>query len=473
MKLLSLILALAAVQIVAGHTVFTTLFVNDVDQGDGTCVRMPRTPDNATFPINDLSSDAMACGYDGTHGVARVCPVDQSSKLSFLFREWADGSQGGAIDSSHKGPCAVYMKSVASATTDTAVGDGWFKIWEETYDATTSQWCTDKLIQNNGFISVNVPSDLAGGDYLVRPEVLALHAANKNPPNPQIYTGCGQIFLKSTGTARPEDTVSIPGYVNISNPSVLFNVWDPKFPYPDFGPSVYIGSSAASNKAKLNTAINMGLEMTQTEGLLPENVVLTNANWWGVELDSYTTQDGCWNASKACWAQGSTCYDSAPPTGSKNCAIWEGKCNGIDDACNAHNFNGPPNKGLNLTPAPSTYSIPAVAPVVQDKTPTTTDATSTTMTKSKSASSTPSPTASDDGGLSVSIDATCGGSTGLTCLGSGYGDCCSQNGWCGSSSDYCNDGCQADFGVCSGSSGGGCLKKRRGALAGHIKRPRV
>lgn len=62
MKLFSLTLALAALQTAAGHTVFTTLFVNDVDQGDGTCVRMPMTPDNATDPINDLASNDMACG---------------------------------------------------------------------------------------------------------------------------------------------------------------------------------------------------------------------------------------------------------------------------------------------------------------------------------------------------------------------------------------------------------------------------
>lgn len=44
------------------------------------------------------------------------------------------------------------------------------------------------------------------------------------------------------------------------------------------------------------------------------------------------------------------CYETAPPTGSKNCKIWENKCNNIDDQCNAGNFNGPPNKGKDLTP---------------------------------------------------------------------------------------------------------------------------
>lgn len=44
------------------------------------------------------------------------------------------------------------------------------------------------------------------------------------------------------------------------------------------------------------------------------------------------------------------CYETAPPTGSKNCKIWENKCSNIDDQCNAGNFNGPPNKGKDLTP---------------------------------------------------------------------------------------------------------------------------
>jgi Auxiliary Activity family 9 (formerly GH61) len=132
-------LAVLALQTVTAHTVFTTLFVNDVSQGDATCIRMNMTPNNSTFPVNDLVSKEMACGYDGTVGVARVCPVSQGSKLTFLFREWADGSQPGAIDVSHKGPCAVYMKAVASAVKDQGYGDGWFKIWDSGYDSTTSQ----------------------------------------------------------------------------------------------------------------------------------------------------------------------------------------------------------------------------------------------------------------------------------------------------------------------------------------------
>ncbi|KAF2463623.1 FAD-binding domain-containing protein [Lindgomyces ingoldianus] len=51
--------------------------------------------------------------------------------------------------------------------------------------------------------------------------------------------------------------------------------------------------------------------------------------------------------------------------------------------------------------------------------------------------------------LKVSTDGSCGGTT--TCQGSTFGNCCSQYGWCGSSSAYCGTGCQPAFGTCSGS----------------------
>ncbi|TKA63406.1 hypothetical protein B0A49_07458, partial [Cryomyces minteri] len=52
----------------------------------------------------------------------------------------------------------------------------------------------------------------------------------------------------------------------------------------------------------------------------------------------------------------------------------------------------------------------------------------------------------------ISSDATCGGTTGLTCFGSTFGNCCSVNGWCGSTVAYCGAGCQAGFGTCNPAS---------------------
>lgn len=45
-------------------------------------------------------------------------------------------------------------------------------------------------------------------------------------------------------------------------------------------------------------------------------------------------------------------------------------------------------------------------------------------------------------------DGICG--SGYTCLGSVYGDCCSENGYCGNTTEYCATGCNAVFGRCGG-----------------------
>ncbi|KAH9906273.1 carbohydrate esterase family 4 protein [Xylariomycetidae sp. FL2044] len=49
--------------------------------------------------------------------------------------------------------------------------------------------------------------------------------------------------------------------------------------------------------------------------------------------------------------------------------------------------------------------------------------------------------------LVVSPDGTC--KAGITCQGSAYGNCCSVNGWCGASIDYCGANCNPAFGTCA------------------------
>ncbi|KAL9117076.1 MAG: hypothetical protein Q9187_006392 [Circinaria calcarea] len=109
-----------------------------------------------------------------------------------------------------------------------------------------------------------------------------------------------------------------------------------------FGPAVYTGSSKRSLETRE--------EMTQTEGLRPANCVMENSNWCGFEVKSYSDETGCWKASEDCWAQDKVCWSSAGPVGGANCKLWEEKCKGIQDACTAKNFNGPPDAGKVLTP---------------------------------------------------------------------------------------------------------------------------
>lgn len=150
------------------------------------------------------------------------------------------------------------MKKVDDATADNnAAGDGWFKIWQSDYDATSGKWCTEKMIENNGHISVQIPADIEGGYYLVRPELLALHAAQDNPPDPQFYVGCAQVFVQSTGTAKPA-TVNIgEGTYDLSLPGMTYNIYKTplELPYPMYGPPVYqAGKTASASPTPANTA---------------------------------------------------------------------------------------------------------------------------------------------------------------------------------------------------------------------------
>ncbi|KAJ2980481.1 hypothetical protein NUW58_g6933 [Xylaria curta] len=55
----------------------------------------------------------------------------------------------------------------------------------------------------------------------------------------------------------------------------------------------------------------------------------------------------------------------------------------------------------------------------------------------------PAPTST----LKVSTDGKCG--SGVTCQGSSFGNCCSVNGFCGASIEYCGANCNPQFGGCS------------------------
>lgn len=153
---------------------------------------------------------------------------------------WPDASEPGAIDVSHKGNTAIYMKKV-NGMSEEVTGDGWFKIYWDGYDAATGLWGTDNMNANNGLVSTRIPSDLAGGDYLIRSEVLALQVVG----DPQMYVGCAQVQVSGSGAAVPSSTTSIPGYIDTSTPAMQVNIYE-SFTFQEYGPPLY-GSGGSKN----------------------------------------------------------------------------------------------------------------------------------------------------------------------------------------------------------------------------------
>ena len=62
--------------------------------------------------------------------------------------------------------------------------------------------------------------------YLLRAELIALHAAS-NYPGAQLYMECAQINVTGGGTASPA-TVSFPGAYKATDPGIKFQLYWPK-----------------------------------------------------------------------------------------------------------------------------------------------------------------------------------------------------------------------------------------------------
>lgn len=233
---------------------------------------------------SNAGADARVAGIDGEKGVSRTCPAKAGDTITF---EWNAGkNEEGHLADSHKGPCSIMMKKVDSALTDPGAGDGWFRIFYEGFNQQTGKWCTERMMAQ-GHLAVKIPGDLATGDYLVRSELLALHAAPQNEP--QFYVSCLQLVLTAGGTAQPQETVALPSeaYAKLGTEAMNFNYYYPpdvSKNYPDYGPATYVASGAGGG----------GPSVTQTEGLRPDDCIFEAGNWCGKEVSSYTDENSCW-----------------------------------------------------------------------------------------------------------------------------------------------------------------------------------
>lgn len=235
MKLLApVVLASAA----TAHTIFSSLEVGGVNHGVGGGVRVP----TYNGPIENVDSNSMACnGNPNTlQSTSKVITVQAGQEVTAIWRYMLSStgtSPADIMDSSHKGPTIAYLKKVNDATTDSGVGGGWFKIQEDGLN--NGVWGTEKVINGQGRHTIKIPQCIAPGQYLLRAEMIALHAAGSYP-GAQFYMECAQLnIVGGTGTKTPS-TVSFPGAYKGTDGGVKLSIyWPPVTNYPVPGPSVF------------------------------------------------------------------------------------------------------------------------------------------------------------------------------------------------------------------------------------------
>jgi len=255
--------ALAAKE-VAGHALFQQLWVDGTDYGSS-CIRMPQS----NSPLTNVGATDFRCNVGGTRGVSGKCPVAAGGSVTVEMHQQPGDRKCGqeAIGGAHWGPVQIYLTKVPDASKADG-STGWFKIFSNSWSkkgkvGDDDNWGTRDLNTCCGKMDVNIPKDIAAGDYLLRAEALALHTAG-TAGQAQFYVSCYQITVSGGGSAAPA-TVKIPGSYSANDPGIKINIHAAVDSYIAPGPAVYAGGV----DKKAGTGACSGCEATCKVGTSP------------------------------------------------------------------------------------------------------------------------------------------------------------------------------------------------------------
>ncbi|KAK6498620.1 hypothetical protein TWF481_011201 [Arthrobotrys musiformis] len=289
--------AAALTSLVAGHSIFAEFEVNGVSAGKENGLRLP-TYDG---PIEDVTISAVACN-GGPNPLVKFSPnvIDVPAGAEITAR-WihtldTDWRTGLIIDSSHKGPIMVYLSKVDNAATAAIPSGGWFKIHEEGYDSSTGLWAVDRLIADRGY-KFKIPTCVAPGNYLMRVELIALHAAG-NYPGAQLYMECAQINITGGGSLSPA-TVNFPGAYAGTDPGIKFNLYTSPISYTIPGPRpVTCGGSTGTTTTRTTTGAATTTRTSTTLSTTTRTTTTTTRT-----TTAATTTTGSSSGGAALWGQ--------------------------------------------------------------------------------------------------------------------------------------------------------------------------
>ncbi|KAJ2822350.1 hypothetical protein FBU31_004620 [Coemansia sp. 'formosensis'] len=181
----------------------------------------------------------------------KILTLTAGVKFGLEFHE-GDTDNTRFIEGAHRGPGLIYLAPLDS----NGEGDVWFKIFEKGYDPKTKKFYTEELMKTGGKMEFTIPTDIKGGEYLMRTEFIALHTADKEykpsskGDGAEFFPNCAQINLISDGTLEPKG-YPIPGIYKTNDPGILFNLWDKYDSYKIPGPPLYSEDSGTTPPPKV------------------------------------------------------------------------------------------------------------------------------------------------------------------------------------------------------------------------------
>jgi len=209
-----------------------------------------KAPAGGIGPTQNMSSADMACRFAPAQPPALMAVARAGSNITYQWGSYYIG---------HKGPVITYMGKLSKPDQDPTTVD-FFKVDEDSYDTKTREFGSERLYKNGMKYTVNIPSNLKAGDYIVRHELVALHYGMKEQ-GPEFYISCLNVKVLGDGTTepKPEDFARFPGAYKPDNPYLKFNVHSHENSYVSPGPKLFPAEhKAPTGPAPVVTETGMG-----------------------------------------------------------------------------------------------------------------------------------------------------------------------------------------------------------------------
>ncbi|KAI0781073.1 glycosyl hydrolase family 61-domain-containing protein [Trametes elegans] len=187
-------------------------------------------------PVKGSNNPDLNCGRDAQP--AKL--VANANPGSAVEIGWNGG--GGQQWPHNVGPVLTYLASCGSKScADVDAGNlQWFKINEVgKKDNDPSKWVQEDFMSGKTY-TINLPDDLAAGNYMLRNEIIALHLATEKG-GAEFYPACMQLKVGGDATGAPDSSeeVTFPGGYSDSDPGIFDpNVFDTNAKYTFPGPKI-------------------------------------------------------------------------------------------------------------------------------------------------------------------------------------------------------------------------------------------
>lgn len=157
---------------------------------------------------NAYDSGAIICHVDAAPA-GGYASVQAGDKIQVYWTPWLSSHRGPVIDmlANCHGDCTTVNKTHLEFFKIAAAG------MVDDHSIAPGHWATDTLMANNNSWVIQIPADLAEGNYVWRHEIIALHSA-EDSDGAQNYPQCFNLAVTGTGTLAPTGT---PGKALYSN----------------------------------------------------------------------------------------------------------------------------------------------------------------------------------------------------------------------------------------------------------------